>query len=160
MSKASVYFISKVSNGFLFIGPRPQAQSLKEWTNQLQEYKINHVVSLIEEAEVTRHGLQNEGDELNSLGIGFTRFSVDDFQTPNAATLPSLINDLSARLSNGEHLFLHCAGGVGRAGTITSCLMVKHGMTPNDAMELVSQQRGEKSPETDEQANFVRAFQP
>ena len=160
MSQQSFYFVSKSGNGAVWIGPRPSFEKLHSWANALKNTGITHVVSLIENTEVEHHGLETEGEVLKKLSIGFTRFPVNDFNTPDAAKFLQLIDDLSKRLSQGENLFLHCAGGVGRAGTTASCLLVKQGMSSDAAMELVSKQRGEKSPETDGQANFVRAFQP
>ena len=118
------------------------------------------MVSLIEDAEIDRHGLRREEFALSSAGIGFTRFPICDFQTPDPATFPQFIEDMSKRLSDNENILLHCAGGIGRAGTTASCLLVKNGMSADAAMALVSEKRGEKSPETIDQENFVKAFQP
>jgi len=144
LSKQPFYFIANIGNGSLWMGPRQG---------------VTHVVSLIENAEVERYRLESEGNVLENLDIGFTRFPVDDFNTPDAVKFQQLIADLTARLKQNETLFLHCAGGVGRAGTTASCLLVNHGMDPDDTMTLVSSQRGEKSPETLEQEEFVRGFQ-
>lgn len=160
MSATDFYFVSNVGNGSVWIGPRPLLQSFRTWPKSLSEIGVTHVVSLISKSEVATFSLQGEGRALNEFDIGFSHFPIDDFDTPDAATFPELINQLTTRLAQGENLFLHCAGGIGRAGTTAACLLVKHGMTAETAMALVSEKRGEKSPETIDQENFVKAFQP
>ena len=150
--------IGSVGNGRLIIGPRPQAGTLDDWVNAAKGTGINHVVSLIEEAEVERYGLDREGERLAANGIGFTRFPVDDFDIPDDGAFRKLIDDLTTKLGSGQTLFLHCAGGVGRAGTTASCLLVEHGWEPDDAMKLVSKKRGMRSPETAAQEDFVRRW--
>ena len=124
----------------------------------LAEHKITHVVSLIEEAEVVSCGLGGEEPELARQAIGFTRFPVDDFDTPEAFLFDNLINDLYSRLNNGENLFLHCYGGVGRAGITASCLLIRFGSSPDAAMTHVSKARGIACPETPAQQDFIRNF--
>ena len=157
---ADFHFVSNIGNGSIWMGPRPLLQNFATWPKALTEIGVTHVVSLMAQSEVEKYGLQGEGRALNDVGIGFTRFPVDDFKTPDAAAFPELANKLTDHLERGENLFLHCAGGVGRAGTLASCLLVKNGMTADAAMALVSEKRGKKSPETIGQEKFVRAFQP
>ncbi len=160
MSVTDFHFVSSVGNGSVWIGPRPLLQNFRTWPKSLAEIGVTHVVSLISKSEVETYNLQGEDRALNDVGVGFSHYPVDDFDTPDAATFPELINRLTTRLAQGENLFLHCAGGIGRAGTTAACLLVKHGMAAEAAMELVSKRRGEKSPETTNQENFVKAFQP
>jgi hypothetical protein len=59
---------------------------------------------------------------------------------------------------------LHCWGGIGRTGTTVGCFLVRHGLEGNEALRQIAQWWQDvpksrihpHSPETLEQANFVR----
>ena len=152
---AGFFDLGKIGNGRLLIGPRPQATELHDWSARASGLGVNHVVSLIEKSEVKQYHLKDEGPTLAAVGISFQHFPVDDFDVPDEGAFATLIAGLAMRLQEGETLFLHCAGGVGRAGTTASCIMVDHGWTADDAMRHVSDRRGVPSPETAAQAEFV-----
>ena len=154
----TTFALGSVGNGTLSIGPRPQTGQLRQWAESLQKQNISHVVSLIEDSEVETHNLHNEGSALAALGMAFSRFPIADFGIPDVKAFTELMNDLSQRLKSGDHIFLHCAGGVGRAGTTASCLLVEHGWDAEDAMAHVSKIRGVASPETPEQVAFIRSW--
>ncbi|MFD0916967.1 hypothetical protein ACFQ14_11160 [Pseudahrensia aquimaris] len=155
-----VFTVGPVGNGHVSIGPRPMAEGLDDWCDALRMAGVHHVVSLIEDSEVARYGLADEDAVLAENGIGFERFPVDDFDIPDAGAFQNLITALSEKLASGKHVFLHCAGGVGRAGTTASCLLIAHGWQADQAMKDVSAARGEKCPETIEQVAFIRRFNP
>lgn len=150
------FSIGTVGPGHLSIGPRPKLQDFTVWLKMIETGGIDHVVSLITREEVEAYGLNGEGRSLNDIGRGFTHFPIDDFDTPDVDGFSALIANLKKRLENGEHLFLHCAGGIGRAGTTASCLLIEFGSKANDAMAKVSAARGETCPETPDQVAFVQ----
>ncbi len=150
--------IGDAGKGSIWVGPRPITDRLQDWVSEASDHGINHVVSLIEEQEVAELGLDNQGEALATAGIGFTRFPVDNFDIPDQGAFRKLIADLNDRLAASETLFLHCFGGVGRAGTTASCLLVEHGWDADDAMAHVTKVRGFRSPETDAQEDFVRRW--
>ena len=156
--KQATFSLGSVGNGALSIGPRPQTGQLRQWAEGLKNKNVTHVVSLIEDSEVEVHNLHNEGNALAALGLGFSRFPIADFGTPDVNAFTGLMADLSQRLTSGDHIFLHCAGGIGRAGTSASCLLVEHGWDGEDAMAHVSKMRGVASPETLEQVAFIRRW--
>lgn len=151
-----IFNVGDVGAGTLSLGPRPHFQSLGAWADDLGAAKITHVVSLIAQTEVERYQLHDEADDLRTRAISFTRFPVDDFDIPEWAAFKKLIADLSSRLENGEHVFLHCAGGVGRAGTTACCLLINHGATAEEAIRRVGVARGTEVPETKAQIDFIR----
>lgn len=155
----SAYPVSACKKGELHIGPRPTLDTLEEWASELQSRGIDLVVSLIENTEVIRHQLTDEESILAGKGIRFIHFPVDDFDIPdNNGAFASLTKNLAQELEAGLSLFIHCAGGVGRAGTLSSCLLTNQGFDADEAMQLVSLARGKTVPETDQQADFVRRF--
>ena len=71
-------------------------------------------------------------------------------------TLP-FIDDLVARLGNGEHLLVHCAAGIGRAGTTAVCILLRLGAPLDEALETVRRARSMAGPEAGSQLSLVRA---
>ena len=67
------------------------------------------------------------------------------------------VNQIRARLSIGEHIVVHCRGGLGRAGTVAACILVSDGMEATAAIKLVRTSRPGDI-ETRGQEAFVRGF--
>ena len=147
--------IGGVGKGRLSIGPRPRFESLQEWADTAKRRGVNTVVSLITEDEADRFGLDGEGNCLAQRDIDFLHFPVDDFDVPDDVRFSNLLEDLVKRLDKGQTIHAHCAGGIGRAGTLSSCILVASGMSAADAIATVSQARGCDVPETDEQVAFI-----
>lgn len=154
------YSLGVVGNGKLSLGPRPDAKQLTTFAQSASAAGITHVVSLIEQSKVIEFGLQIEADELEKFNIGFTHFPIDDFGLPDGRRFQSLMDALVLRLANGGSLFVHCAGGIGRAGLTVSCLLVEHGFGAKDALKKSRMARGVTVPETEEQVAFVQNWKP
>lgn len=152
----SFFKIADLGCGSLTIGPCPDKDNLGNWATDLNALGISHAVSFLEPIEVGRHGLQGERNFLMGQGIGFTHFPIEDFGLPDGAEFAALIYDLENKLASGDNLFLHCAGGIGRAGTTASCLLIQHGEDAETVMEKVAKMRGKTVPETPEQVEFIR----
>ncbi|GBF90376.1 MAP kinase phosphatase [Raphidocelis subcapitata] len=79
--------------------------------------------------------------------------------------LVDMVEDVAARLSRGDRVYLHCWGGRGRAGTVGACLLARlYGLSADEALERVQRafdtrrDEGRRSPETEEQRRLVRAY--
>lgn len=85
------------------------------------------------------------------------------FQVPDLNALPldsmmPFFEDLSARLTRGEGLIVHCAAGIGRSGTTAVALLTMHGMHLTDALTHVRAHRPMAGPEVGAQMDLVRAI--
>ena len=65
----------------------------------------------------------------------------------------------------GEGVYMHCWGGRGRSGLVGACLLAKlYGLSAEEVLQRVGaayscrNSDDHKSPETDEQVQFVRDF--
>jgi hypothetical protein len=114
--------------------------------------------------------------ELGNAPPSFLRFPIQDFCTPDSmAELMRLLLRLRDRiLLNDDVVYVHCWGGRGRAGTVGACLQLlladSSATSAEEALELVQRGYetregvggvtgvGGKSPETEQQREFVRAF--
>jgi hypothetical protein len=82
-----------------------------------------------------------------------------DFGLPeNEGELFDAILDIHARAKAGEIVQIACYGGLGRTGTILSCLAVCAGVQFSDAVEWVRANYDRRAVETDEQVQLVEAF--
>jgi protein-tyrosine phosphatase len=75
---------------------------------------------------------------------------------PVEATVP-FVDDLVARLREGERLLVHCAAGIGRAGTTAVCILVRLGVPLHDAIRTVADARPMAGPEAGSQRALVQA---
>ncbi len=75
-----------------------------------------------------------------------------------------LLAAINTELEQGRAVYVHCWGGIGRTGTVAACWLVEQGLSADDALVRVQLLRWGKheqwlrSPETDEQCDFVRAW--
>lgn len=74
---------------------------------------------------------------------------------PVSATLP-FVDGLVARLRDGERLLVHCAAGIGRAGTTAVCVLVRLGASVDEALATVRGARSMAGPEAGAQLALVR----
>ena len=144
--------------GMLSLSPRPSADTISSWIVTLCEARVTHVVSLLAQSEIVEHGLQDEGDRLKNADIAFLHFPIEDFGIPNCQKLNDLIERLLDVQNAGGHTLIHCAKGVGRTGTIASCLLIALGRKAGDAVQIISDARGQLVPETDAQRQFILDF--
>ncbi len=75
---------------------------------------------------------------------------------PVDAMLP-FVDDLVDRLRNGDRLLVHCAAGLGRAGTTAVCILVRLGVPLSDAARIVADARPMAGPEAGSQRALVDA---
>jgi protein-tyrosine phosphatase len=85
-------------------------------------------------------------------------FPIHDLHAPTVERALDLLTDLLARLERGEHLLVHCAAGIGRAGTVATCLLIEMGLGQEAALAHVAAHRPMAGPEVGAQTDLVRAL--
>lgn len=84
-------------------------------------------------------------------------FPIEDFGVPeNLEDFSDYIGKLSALVSEGNNLLIHCGAGIGRTGLCAICLLRVLGISEAQATSLV--RNSGSGPETEEQIAFVRRF--
>jgi protein-tyrosine phosphatase len=95
------------------------------------------------------------------------RLPIRDVSVPkSSAVMHEILDEIDAALDRGGVVYVHCWGGVGRTGTVVGCHLVRRGMTGGEALAKVAElfkhmekyPRRRRSPETDEQEAYVRAW--
>ena len=101
---------------------------------------------------------------LYDVQVKHLRFAIGDFGLPTPQIMKNILDTLDAELGSGHKVYLHCWGGIGRTGTTVGCYLVRRGHSGVAALRQLADwwrtvpksQIHPRSPETVEQANFIR----
>ena len=94
------------------------------------------------------------------------RFPIGDFGLPTPEQMNVILDHIEENLRLGHKIYLHCWGGIGRTGTTVGCYLVRQGKSAEEALDQLTawwqavpkSQFHPHSPETREQADFIRAW--
>lgn len=108
-------------------------------------------------------GILKEQARAYEVDAQYQRFSIPDHRVPSAATMQTILNAMDEALNNGRNIYVHCWGGIGRAGITVACHLVRQGLSNEQALERLNQLYKTRpanpyyprSPETQEQIDFV-----
>ncbi|MEM7251216.1 MAG: hypothetical protein AAF493_07335 [Pseudomonadota bacterium] len=155
----SIYSVDGIGGGTLSIAPRPPGgDGLSDAATELGRRGVDWVVSLLASDEVIRFGLGDAAGEFNRCGIRFSSFAIQDFGTPSVDQAAELVTALCAGLREGQHILLHCHGGVGRSGLMAAAVMIASGFDVRRSIQSISTARGCQIPETPAQRAWLEAF--
>ena len=80
---------------------------------------------------------------------------IHDLHAPPADRMRAFVGDLIDRLRRGDTLVVHCAAGMGRAGTTAASILVVLGVEVDDALRVVATARPGAGPEVGAQRDLV-----
>jgi len=99
------------------------------------------------------HEALNDG----SHGWKVVEHPIEDFRAPaRAHHFHELVDEIATELRVGTNVMLHCAGGIGRTGTVSSCILIALGSLAGEALAEV--RRARAWPENKAQLDFVHWF--
>lgn len=129
----------------------------------IRAWGADYVITLIEPWEFEELRIQPLPERAAAHGLVWHGLPIVDGAAPDARLLDewrTLGNFLSRELLAGKRVVVHCKGGLGRAGTVASMLLLDTGTAQDgdDAMEMTRQVRP-GAIETPAQENFVRGWQ-
>lgn len=157
----SIYPIHRIGSGLLAVMPKPASgEWIEDEFASIALWGITHIVSLLEEAEAADVGLAQERKLAGKNGMQFTSFPIPDRCLPaDSADFVRLTKSLYAGIHSGSQTVVHCRAGIGRAGMLAAGILIQHGLSAEQAFELVSQQRRVPVPDTPEQFNWICQLQ-
>ena len=88
------------------------------------------------------------------------RMAIRDFSVPTREQLVATLDEIDGELRAGGLVYVHCWAGCGRTGVVVGSWLVRHGVTPADALARIAEARGLGCPQALEQRLFVLSWQP
>jgi ADP-ribosyl-[dinitrogen reductase] hydrolase len=125
----------------------------------IRDWGAAAVVTLLEAHELGLLRVERLGDEVRSRGMAWFHLPIADVSTPDQSFESQWLvagEELRALLRSGKDVLVHCRGGLGRAGMISSRLLIELGMDPETAIDRVRAVRGSGAIETRPQEEYVR----
>jgi hypothetical protein len=137
----------------------------------LLDVGIRFFLDLTESGERTGSGLLMPYSDLlaseaqiRGIDVRYCRMSIRDLSVPlPPSSMVGILDAIDTELGQGNAVYVHCWGGIGRTGTVIGCYFVRHGMDGETALSTLATlwhgvekyHRRPQSPETDEQREFV-----
>ena len=146
-------------NQQIAIVPRPRGEDeLEDEMNALREEGIDVIASMLPENEANQLGLQHEQSAAERAEIVFINFPIPVLGIPLEATaFVEFLVKLEEHLAAGRRVGIHCQASIGRSSTVVASLLIRSGISPDEAWTQVSIARGCAVPDTPEQRAWVDA---
>jgi len=145
--------------GESFTGPNWD-RSMEADLERVRLWGATHVVTLIEDFEFEMLQVRELGNTVASKNMYWHHLPIVDGQLPDRRFLdawPASVTNLVNALKSGQRILVHCRGGLGRAGTVASILLVELGVPARDAIDQVRLARP-GAIETEDQKRFIDAY--
>ena len=120
---------------------------------------VDLVVSLLEREEVSELGLQREAELCRECGIEFISFPIPDRGVPEIQQASDIARSIADGIASGRSIAVHCRARIGRSSIIAACAMICLGIEAREALVLIKAARGVIVPDTEEQRDWVMAFE-
>ena len=155
--EAAYFKIYQAKAGFLAIMARPQLNAgHPDSIATLADSGIGCIVSLLEATESSMLGLAAEFETVSDNNMNFISFPIGDYAVPSSLDDFSVLTvDIFQQLEQGTNVLLHCRGGVGRSGLMAAGVLLRAGLSPEQAFTSVSAKRGVRVPETAQQRDWL-----
>jgi hypothetical protein len=86
-------------------------------------------------------------------------FPIPDFHAPSVHDAMPMLEAITTRLGSDDAVLLHCSAGMGRAGTMAVCTLMVLGVSRDDALARVRDDRPGAGPEVGAQRALVGDLQ-
>ena len=134
----------------------------------LENSGIEVFINLTQDYEGGTDAHLDRYDAFLSSNAEIKRFPIPDVSVPPADLMNEVLDCIDTNLAEGRAVYVHCWGGLGRAGSTVACWLMRHGYTTADDVidTLADLRRGDRgaghrmSPETPGQCEFVLAWPP
>ncbi|MFN8389055.1 MAG: isochorismatase family protein [Bdellovibrionota bacterium] len=142
----------------LLPGRKDFARNLEHDLQTLRQEGVKNVVCLVTLDELAWYGVPDLLQAYRDSGFDSLHFPIPDQGVSTVEDMKHALEWISARTARGEKVLLHCAGGLGRSGTVAACFLKRWGAQARTAIEMVRQVRSRRAIETVVQEQFVQNF--
>lgn len=152
----TTYKVLEIERGVLSVMAKPVPG---EWIEDefigFARLGIDKIVCLLEDWEQLELGLGDEAKLCERNNIEYVSFPIPDRGLPRTNLALILAEELHTEICAGKHVAIHCRAGIGRTGIIAGAVLLKTGKTAKEALALISDARGVRVPDTEEQENWL-----
>jgi protein-tyrosine phosphatase len=125
----------------------------------LADAGVDLLVSALTDGELAELELRDEAKLARAAGLDFVRYPIPDVSLP--PDLPAelaLTAQLADEVRAGAFVVIHCRAGIGRSSMLVGAVLVRLGVPPDDAWELIRDARGLRVPDNFEQERWLYRF--
>jgi hypothetical protein len=159
--------------GRLLVGEHPGSRSRARSIDRVRRFLkagITCFIDLTEAGESPAYELLLPFDAPSGRPIEYLREPIPDHGVPaDRATMARILERLDRALEDGHCVYVHCRAGIGRSATVAGCWLAER--NPGGGVAALDELAGywlqcrqasywAQVPETSEQAEFVRSWQP
>ena len=139
MSNDSTY---QVAEGF-WVGPHP-GRSGGATAGERVSFLRNNGVRCIIDLTCPADALVMPSDALRvALGaVVVHSFPITDMGVPSVPLMLAILDCIDAARAQQQPIYLHCAAGIGRSGTVVACWLIRHGAAADTVLERLATLRG------------------
>lgn len=152
----TTYKVIEIENGTLSVMAKPVPG---EWIEDefigFARLGVDKIVCLLEEWEQLELGLVDEAKLCAKNNIEYVSFPIPDRGLPKTELALALAEELHSEICAGKHVAIHCRAGIGRTGIIAGTVLLTFGKTAKEALDLISDARGVRVPDTEEQEAWL-----
>lgn len=138
----------------------PCHRDLNEDLQIIKKWGAKRIISLLEKSELEYLQVPNLGEEAQKLGMQWHLWEVIDgsaLRERKQASTDPWRKDCALfirEIEDGNKIFIHCRGGLGRTGTLAARLLIEMGLSPRKAIRETREARP-GAIETTEQEDYL-----